>query len=140
MASSEAPAAKRELTILHFNDVYQIEVRRLAIPTRIPRPNRTGFDPRSTRESTWIRAGIEVSGARFAGVFRIGPCAWVGARGAGRQPRETEPVGGADRFISKVRSYAADEPLILFSGDVFSPSNRTVATERARQEGRARWK
>ena len=33
-------------------------------------------------------------------------------------------MGGYARFVGKVRSYDALNPLILFSGDLFSPSNR----------------
>ena len=36
--------------------------------------------------------------------------------------REIEPVGGAARFISAVEKYKHLNPLILFSGDIFSPS------------------
>lgn len=35
---------------------------------------------------------------------------------------EQEPVGGAARFCTAIKSFAEHEPLILFSGDVFSPS------------------
>ena len=38
------------------------------------------------------------------------------------EPRETEPVGGAARFATAVKTYADLEPLILFSGDIFAPS------------------
>lgn len=37
------------------------------------------------------------------------------------EPRDQEPVGGAARFITKVRSFP-NEPLILFSGDCLNPS------------------
>lgn len=34
----------------------------------------------------------------------------------------TEPVGGAARFSTAMKSFKHLDPLILFSGDVFSPS------------------
>ena len=37
------------------------------------------------------------------------------------EAREEEPVGGAARFVTKVKSFP-DEPLILFSGDCLNPS------------------
>lgn len=33
-----------------------------------------------------------------------------------------EPVGGAARFCTAIKSFQSQNPLILFSGDVFSPS------------------
>ena len=36
--------------------------------------------------------------------------------------RDKEPVGGADRFKTMVNSFSHLNPLILFSGDAFSPS------------------
>ena len=39
------------------------------------------------------------------------------------ESRGVEPVGGAARFLTAVRSATCDtEPLILFSGDIFAPS------------------
>lgn len=35
---------------------------------------------------------------------------------------ETEPIGGAARFATAIKSYAHLNPLVLFSGDAFSPS------------------
>lgn len=35
---------------------------------------------------------------------------------------EQEPVGGAARFCTALKQHQADNPLILFSGDIFSPS------------------
>lgn len=35
-----------------------------------------------------------------------------------------EPVGGAARFLTVIKSFANLNPLILFSGDAFSPSIR----------------
>lgn len=37
---------------------------------------------------------------------------------------ETEPIGGAARFATAIKSYAHLNPLVLFSGDAFSPSMR----------------
>ena len=37
------------------------------------------------------------------------------------EPREQEPVGGAARFVTKVRSFE-NEPMVLFSGDLLNPS------------------
>lgn len=38
------------------------------------------------------------------------------------QEREIEPVGGASRFITAAESFRHKNPLVLFSGDIFSPS------------------
>ena len=39
------------------------------------------------------------------------------------ESRGVEPVGGAARFLTAVRSATSDtQPLILFSGDIFAPS------------------
>lgn len=35
-----------------------------------------------------------------------------------------EPIGGAARFLTAVKTYQQLNPLILFSGDAFSPSMR----------------
>lgn len=35
-----------------------------------------------------------------------------------------EPVGGAARFCTAVKSFQHLQPLVLFSGDAFSPSMR----------------
>jgi 5'-nucleotidase len=37
-------------------------------------------------------------------------------------PRTIEPVGGASRFAHLVKQHAADNPLVLFSGDCLNPS------------------
>lgn len=37
------------------------------------------------------------------------------------ESRDQEPVGGAARFVTKIRSFP-DEPLVLFSGDCLNPS------------------
>jgi hypothetical protein len=36
-----------------------------------------------------------------------------------------EPLAGAARFQTALKHYASENPLILFSGDVFSPSEST---------------
>lgn len=38
------------------------------------------------------------------------------------EARNEEPVGGAARFSSVIKSFASIQPLVLFSGDIFSPS------------------
>ena len=38
------------------------------------------------------------------------------------EAREVEPVGGAARFLTAVKEHQESNPLILFSGNVFSPS------------------
>lgn len=38
------------------------------------------------------------------------------------EPRDQEPCGGASRFSTMIKSFAHQQPMILFSGDVFSPS------------------
>ena len=38
------------------------------------------------------------------------------------QPRDTEPAGGAARFLTAVNSQKENNPLVLFSGNIFSPS------------------
>lgn len=35
-----------------------------------------------------------------------------------------EPIGGAARFLTAIKSFKHLNPLILFSGDAFSPSMR----------------
>ena len=35
---------------------------------------------------------------------------------------QMEPVGGAARFLTAVKSKADLQPLVLFSGDIFAPS------------------
>lgn len=37
---------------------------------------------------------------------------------------EVEPIGGAARFCTAVKTFREEDPLILFSGDIFSPSMR----------------
>ncbi len=37
-------------------------------------------------------------------------------------PRTIEPIGGASRFAHLVKQHAADNPLVLFSGDCLNPS------------------
>ena len=38
------------------------------------------------------------------------------------EPRETEPVGGAARFATKLTSYKHLNPMVVFSGDCLNPS------------------
>ncbi|XP_047120088.1 trifunctional nucleotide phosphoesterase protein YfkN isoform X1 [Schistocerca piceifrons] len=38
------------------------------------------------------------------------------------ESRATEPVGGAARFCTAIKSFSHLNPLVLFSGDIFSPS------------------
>lgn len=38
------------------------------------------------------------------------------------EPQKEEPVGGAARFVTCVKSYRSLNPLVLFSGDVLNPS------------------
>jgi len=38
------------------------------------------------------------------------------------ESRVMEPVGGAERFCAAIKSFSHLNPLVLFSGDVFSPS------------------
>ncbi|XP_037941290.1 snake venom 5'-nucleotidase-like [Teleopsis dalmanni] len=40
-----------------------------------------------------------------------------------------EPIGGAARFSTAIRSFADQDPLILFSGDIFSPSVLSIFTQ-----------
>lgn len=39
-----------------------------------------------------------------------------------------EPIGGAARFLTAVKTFENLNPLILFSGDAFSPSMRKLNT------------
>ena len=38
------------------------------------------------------------------------------------EARDQEPVGGAARFVTKVKEYANEDPLVFFSGDCLNPS------------------
>lgn len=38
------------------------------------------------------------------------------------ESRQQEPVGGAARFCTAIKSFSHLQPLVLFSGDCFSPS------------------
>ena len=40
-----------------------------------------------------------------------------------------EPVGGASRFVGKVKSYADEDPLVFFSGDALNPSALSTLTK-----------
>lgn len=44
------------------------------------------------------------------------------------ESRDQEPVGGAARFVTKVRSFP-DDPIILFSGDCLNPSLMSSVTK-----------
>lgn len=44
------------------------------------------------------------------------------------EPRPTEPVGGAARFLTAIKSFHHLNPLIFFSGDAFSPSMLSTFT------------
>ena len=44
------------------------------------------------------------------------------------EQRAVEPVGGAARFAGAVRRYAAEQPLVLFSGDCLNPSLMSAFT------------
>ena len=39
------------------------------------------------------------------------------------EPSDRDPVGGAARFKTKIKELASKNPLVLFGGDVFSPSH-----------------
>jgi len=47
------------------------------------------------------------------------------------EARSREPVGGAARFVGKLRSYAQSSrrPAVVFSGDVFAPSLMSTVTK-----------
>ncbi|OQR69207.1 5' nucleotidase-like [Tropilaelaps mercedesae] len=45
------------------------------------------------------------------------------------EPQSTEPVGGAARFCTVVKSMSSLNPLILFSGDVLAPSIMSTFTK-----------
>uniref|UniRef100_A0A8D8ZQ47 Trifunctional nucleotide phosphoesterase protein YfkN n=2 Tax=Cacopsylla melanoneura TaxID=428564 RepID=A0A8D8ZQ47_9HEMI len=45
------------------------------------------------------------------------------------EDRKEEPRAGAPRFVSAVKSFSALNPLILFSGDVYSPSMLSTFTK-----------
>uniref|UniRef100_T1P8W7 Nucleotidase n=2 Tax=Musca domestica TaxID=7370 RepID=T1P8W7_MUSDO len=42
---------------------------------------------------------------------------------------EVEPIGGATRFCTAIRTFDVDNPLVLFSGDIFSPSMLSTFTQ-----------
>lgn len=47
------------------------------------------------------------------------------------EPRQSpEPVGGAARFSTAIKSFQNLHPLILFSGDAFSPSMRKFSIKK----------
>lgn len=41
-----------------------------------------------------------------------------------------EPIGGAARFLTAIKTFAHLNPLVLFSGDAFSPSIRKFNSEK----------
>jgi 5'-nucleotidase len=43
--------------------------------------------------------------------------------------RKIEPVGGAARFTAAVQSFAAEDPLVVFSGDCLNPSLLSAFTK-----------
>ncbi|KAI5711651.1 hypothetical protein M8J75_002086 [Diaphorina citri] len=45
------------------------------------------------------------------------------------EERKEEPVAGAPRFVTAVKSFSHLNPLILFSGDVYSPSMLSTFTK-----------
>ncbi|XP_039298682.1 trifunctional nucleotide phosphoesterase protein YfkN isoform X3 [Nilaparvata lugens] len=45
------------------------------------------------------------------------------------QPQREEPEGGAARFVAAIKAHAHLDPLVLFSGDVFSPSMLSTFTK-----------
>uniref|UniRef100_A0A1A9X3Q6 5'-Nucleotidase C-terminal domain-containing protein n=1 Tax=Glossina brevipalpis TaxID=37001 RepID=A0A1A9X3Q6_9MUSC len=42
---------------------------------------------------------------------------------------EVEPIGGAARFCTAMKTFKDEDPLILFSGDIFSPSMLSTFTQ-----------
>lgn len=44
------------------------------------------------------------------------------------ESRPQEPVGGAARFMGAAREFAAEQPLVLFSGDCLNPSLMSAFT------------
>lgn len=42
---------------------------------------------------------------------------------------KTEPIGGAARFLTAMKSFEDANPLVLFSGDAFSPSMLSFFTQ-----------
>ncbi|CAG2057801.1 unnamed protein product [Timema podura] len=45
------------------------------------------------------------------------------------EPRVVEPVGGAARFCAAIKTFSHLNPLVLFSGDIFSPSMLSTFTK-----------
>ena len=48
---------------------------------------------------------------------------------ANLEARDQEPVGGAGRFVTAVKSQKDNNPLVLFSGNIFSPSMMSTFTK-----------
>ncbi|XP_065369578.1 protein 5NUC isoform X1 [Calliphora vicina] len=42
---------------------------------------------------------------------------------------EVEPIGGAARFCTAIKTFQDEDPLVLFSGDIFSPSMLSTFTQ-----------
>lgn len=42
---------------------------------------------------------------------------------------QQEPIGGAARFLTAMKSFKDSDPLVLFSGDAFSPSMLSFFTQ-----------
>jgi 5'-nucleotidase len=42
------------------------------------------------------------------------------------ESRRKDPCGGVSRFLTVVNRYRSQDPLILFSGDLFSPSPMSI--------------
>lgn len=38
------------------------------------------------------------------------------------EPSSQEPIGGAARFVTALRTFSHLEPVVLFSGDIIAPS------------------
>ncbi|GFR03319.1 metallophos domain-containing protein [Trichonephila clavata] len=45
------------------------------------------------------------------------------------ESQSSEPVGGASRFCTALKSFNDLDPLILFSGDIFAPSIMSTFTK-----------
>lgn len=51
------------------------------------------------------------------------------------ESREQEPVGGAARFSTAIKSFEDRAPIVLFSGDIFAPSiSEYILTEMCRSK------
>lgn len=61
-------------------------------------------------------AGVPLTILHFNDVYELGS-------------RDKEPVGGAARFASLVKSLASRNPLLFFGGDAFNPSLLSTITK-----------